>query len=77
MLINVTVGAGIFRLPADVQKTLTAALKHVYDSKEYKDFMAARGFGVVWNDAAGYAAFMDNSDKQMGEAMKAAGIAKT
>jgi tripartite-type tricarboxylate transporter receptor subunit TctC len=38
---------------------------------------AWRGFGVVWNDASGYAAFMDKSDAQMGEAMKAAGIAKT
>jgi hypothetical protein len=39
--------------------------------------MSSRGFGVVWNDAAGYATFMDSADKQMGAAMKAAGIAKT
>jgi len=35
-------------IPADVQKTLVTALKKVYDSKDYKDFMASRGFGVVW-----------------------------
>lgn len=69
--------AGPKGLPEPAATKLTAAFKKIYDSKEYKDFMAARGFGVVWNDAAGYAAFMDNSDKQMGEAMKAAGIAKT
>ena len=40
-------------IPADVQKTLVAALKKVYDSKEYKDFMASRGFGVIWADPAG------------------------
>jgi len=33
-------------ISADVQKTLVAALKKVYDSKDYKDFMASRGFGV-------------------------------
>src|SRR6185436_117301 len=27
-------------LPADVQKTLVTALKKVYDSKDYKEFMA-------------------------------------
>src|ERR1044072_5597170 len=37
-------------IPADVQKTLTGALKRVYDSKDYKDFMASRGFGTVWAD---------------------------
>ena len=69
--------AGPSGVPAPIATKLTEAFKKIYDSKDYKDFMAARGFGVVWNDAAGYAAFMDNSDKQMGEAMKAAGIAKT
>jgi tripartite-type tricarboxylate transporter receptor subunit TctC len=63
-------------LPADIASKLTAALKKIYDSKEYKDFMSSRGFGTVWSDAAGYAAFMDKSDAQMGTAMKAAGIAK-
>jgi tripartite-type tricarboxylate transporter receptor subunit TctC len=69
--------AGPKGLPAPIATKLTAALKKVYDSKEYKDFMSSRGFGVVWNDATGYATFMDNADKQMGDAMKAAGIAKT
>src|ERR1044071_578538 len=40
-------------IPADAQKTLVTTLKKVYDSKEYKEFMASRGFGVVWADAAG------------------------
>ncbi len=63
--------------PKPVAEKLTATLKKIYDSKEYKEFMSARGFGTVWNDAAGYTTFMDTSDKQMGDAMKAAGIAKT
>ncbi|MGE0522406.1 MAG: tripartite tricarboxylate transporter substrate binding protein [Variibacter sp.] len=68
--------AGPPKLPQPIAEKLTASLKKVYDSKEYKDFMSSRGFGTVWADAAGFAAFMDKGDKQMGEAMKAAGLAK-
>jgi tripartite-type tricarboxylate transporter receptor subunit TctC len=63
-------------IPAEAQKTLTTALKKVYDSKEYKDFMASRGFGVVWADPAGTAKFMADSDAKMGTALKAVGLAK-
>ena len=63
-------------VPAAVATKLTASLKKVYDSKDYKDFMSSRGFGTVWGDAAEFAKFMDESDKKMGEAMKAAGLAK-
>jgi tripartite-type tricarboxylate transporter receptor subunit TctC len=63
-------------IPADVQKTLGAALKKVYDSKEYKDFMASRGFGVVWADAADAAKFMAKADTDLGATLKAVGLAK-
>jgi tripartite-type tricarboxylate transporter receptor subunit TctC len=63
-------------IPEPVQKTLVTALKKVYDSKEYKEFMASRGFGVVWADPAGTTKFMAESDKNLGAALKAAGLAK-
>jgi tripartite-type tricarboxylate transporter receptor subunit TctC len=63
-------------IPPNVQQTLTGALKRVYDSKEYKDFMASRGFGVVWADPAGTTKFMEDSDKNLGAALKAVGLAK-
>ena len=63
-------------VPTAVATKLTASLKKVYESKDYKDFMSSRGFGTVWGDAAEFARFMDESDKKMGEAMKAAGLAK-
>ena len=69
--------AGPKGLPQDVATKLTAALKKAYDSKEFKDFMSNRGFGVVWGDAAQFASFMDKGDAQMGDAMKAAGLAKS
>ena len=69
--------AGPKNLPQPIAEKLTATLKKVYDSNDYKDFMSSRGFGTIWADAAGFAEFMDKGDKQMGEAMKAAGLAKT
>ena len=38
--------------------------------------MANRGFGVRWADGPGFAKFMDEGNKAMGVAMKAAGLAK-
>jgi tripartite-type tricarboxylate transporter receptor subunit TctC len=68
--------AGPKGLPQDVATKLTATLKKVYDSTEFKEFMANRGFGTVWGDAGEFATFMDKGDAQMGDAMKAAGLAK-
>jgi tripartite-type tricarboxylate transporter receptor subunit TctC len=63
-------------MPADVSARLTAALRKVYEAKEFTDFMSGRGFGLRWSDPAGFAAFMEAGDKAMGDAMKAAGLAK-
>jgi tripartite-type tricarboxylate transporter receptor subunit TctC len=63
-------------IPADVAEKLTASLKKIYASKEYTGFMSSRGFAIKWADAKGYAEFMDKSDAQMGDAMKAAGLAR-
>lgn len=63
-------------LPADIQARFVAALKSAYESKEFQDFMAARGFGTKFADPAGFTSFMANGDKMMAEAMKAAGLAK-
>jgi tripartite-type tricarboxylate transporter receptor subunit TctC len=68
--------AGPKDLPAPVQQRLGAALKKAYDSSEFKDFMAARGFGVVYGDQAAFTEFMAKADAGMGEAMRAAGLAR-
>jgi putative tricarboxylic transport membrane protein len=56
---------------------MTAALKKVNEAAEFREFMANRGFGVRWADGAGFAKFMDEGNKAMGVAMKAAGLAKS
>jgi tripartite-type tricarboxylate transporter receptor subunit TctC len=63
-------------LPADIAAKVGAALKKAYDSKEYKDFMAQRGFGTLWADGAGFASFMAKADADMKTVMTAVGIAK-
>jgi tripartite-type tricarboxylate transporter receptor subunit TctC len=63
-------------LPADVHARLVAALKKVHDSKEFRDFMASRGFGVIWYGPDDGAKFMAKSDADLGAVMKSVGIAK-
>jgi tripartite-type tricarboxylate transporter receptor subunit TctC len=63
-------------LAPEAATRLSAALKKVYDSPEFREFMTKRGFGTVWRDAGQFATFMNQADGQMGQAMKAAGFAK-
>lgn len=63
-------------LPADIGKTLEAALKKVSDSAAYQDFLKQRGFGSLYANGADFAAFMAKDDQAKGEVMKAVGLAK-
>jgi tripartite-type tricarboxylate transporter receptor subunit TctC len=63
-------------IPADIRDKLAAALKKVATSKEYTDFMASRGFGVIYAGPDDFAKFMAKSDAELGATMKAVGIAK-
>ena len=68
--------AGPKGMPKDVVERLSSAIKQIYDSKAYKDFLAARGFGEMWAGPADFAAFMARDDAAKGEVMKAVGLAK-
>jgi len=68
--------AGPANLPAEVRAAVEPALKKVFDSKEYQEFMNARGFGLVYADGAGAERALATADKSLGDAMKAAGLAK-
>ncbi|MDH5540654.1 MAG: tripartite tricarboxylate transporter substrate binding protein [Rhizobacter sp.] len=63
-------------LPKDIQGKLEASVKKAYDSKEYKDFMAQRGFGTLWGSSDEFAKFMAKADGDMKAVMTAVGIAK-
>ncbi len=63
-------------LPADIEARLQSALKKAYDSQEYRDFMANRGFGTRWLGPAEFATFMAASDERMGAVMKSVGLTR-
>ncbi|HSI54859.1 MAG: tripartite tricarboxylate transporter substrate binding protein [Ramlibacter sp.] len=63
-------------IPADVRDKLSAAIRKVAASKDYTDFMASRGFGVIYASPDDFAKFMAKSDTDMGATMKAVGLVK-
>jgi tripartite-type tricarboxylate transporter receptor subunit TctC len=63
-------------IPNDVRDKLAAAIRKIAASKEYNDFMASRGFGVIYAGPEDFAKFMAKSDTDLGATMKAVGIAK-
>ncbi len=80
--VNYSVGAwrGIaapLNLPTPIARQLTVALQKVWNGQEFKDFMNARGFGMTWGDADGFATHMQQADRTLGDAMKAAGLVRS
>jgi tripartite-type tricarboxylate transporter receptor subunit TctC len=63
-------------IPNDVRDKLAAAIRKIAQSKEYNEFMASRGFGVIYAAPDDFAKFMAKSDSDLGATMKAVGIAK-
>lgn len=63
-------------IPPEAADKISAALKKISASKEYKDFMAKQGYGVMYAAPDEFARFMAKSDAELGSTMKAVGIAK-
>ena len=63
-------------IPADIQQRLVASLKKAHDSKEFREFMQARGYAVLWAGPQDFAQFMAKSDADLGAVMKAVGLAQ-
>jgi len=63
-------------IPADARDKLSAAVRKVVASKDYTDFMASRGFGVIYAGPDDFGRFMAKSDTDLGATMKAVGLAK-
>ncbi|KAB7633850.1 tripartite tricarboxylate transporter substrate binding protein [Verminephrobacter sp. Larva24] len=62
-------------LPADIQAKLARHIQKICNSKEYKDFMGGRGFGMMYADSAEFGKFMEKSDTDMGQILKTLGMA--
>jgi tripartite-type tricarboxylate transporter receptor subunit TctC len=63
-------------LPAPVRDKLAEAVRKVATSKEYNEFMASRGFGVIYAGPDDFAKFMVKSNTELGATMKAVGLVK-
>jgi tripartite-type tricarboxylate transporter receptor subunit TctC len=63
-------------LPAEARDKLVAAIRKIAASKDYVDFMAQRGYGVIYQGPEDFAKYMAKSDADLGATMKAVGIVK-
>ncbi|MEM1544897.1 MAG: tripartite tricarboxylate transporter substrate binding protein [Candidatus Methanomethylicia archaeon] len=58
--------------PDYIVKILEDALKKIYDSKEFKDFMNTNGFGMVWRGSSDFAKFLAEDYESVGKLVKEA-----
>jgi len=63
-------------IPAEARDKLVAALRKIVASKDYTEFMAKQGYGVIYAAPEDFAKFMAKSDTDLGATMKAVGIVK-
>ncbi len=63
-------------IPPEARDKLVAAIKKIVASKDYTDFMAQRGYGVIYAGPEDFSKFMAKSDTDLGATMKAVGIVK-
>ena len=63
-------------LPAPIRDKLAESVRKVAASKEYNEFMASRGFGVIYAGPDDFAKFMVKSNSELGATMKAVGLVK-
>jgi tripartite-type tricarboxylate transporter receptor subunit TctC len=67
--------AGPKGMPDEVTDKLVPLLKQIWEGQEFRDFMAQRGFGLVWGDPEQFETWMAESDESLGSVMKAVGLA--
>ena len=61
-------------LPQDIKARLVGALLKVYESPEFKEFMAQRGFSMYWSGPEDFSAFLKENDTSLGRVMHTLGL---
>jgi hypothetical protein len=61
-------------LPKEIATQYETALKKIWDSAEFKEFMNRRGFDMIYLDSAGFAKFMKADNEDNGKALKSLGL---
>ena len=67
--------AGPAGMPQEVADKLVPLLQEIWEGQEFRDFMAQRGFGLVWGGPEEFRDYMAESNESLGSVMKAVGIA--
>lgn len=62
--------------PDDIKARLTAAIKKAASDPQFTTFMQERGFGATYVEGADFYKFMEKSDADLGNAIKALGLAR-
>ena len=68
--------AGPKGLPDDIREKIETALKKVYDSEEFQNFMKKHSFGLSWMDSKEFTEFLKLQTDQFGSALEAVGLRK-
>lgn len=63
-------------LPKEIAAQYETAIKKVWDSAEFKEFMNKRGFDMIYMDSAKFAEFMKVDNQDNGKTLKSLGLAK-
>ena len=63
-------------MPQDIATQYETLLKKIYDSAEYQEFMAKRGFDVTWMGSVDFVQFLKKDDADIGAILKTLGLAK-
>ena len=63
-------------LPKEIAAQYETAIKKVWDSEEFREFMTRRGFDMIYMDSAKFAEFMKADNEDNGAALKSLGLAK-
>ena len=67
---------GPLGMPDDAVQAVSGALAEIVTDPEFVAFMNNRGFGIKYLEPQAHAKFMADTDQVMGNALKAAGLAK-
>lgn len=63
-------------MPKEIAAQYETAIKKVWDSQEFKEFMDRRGFDMIYRGSTDFAEFMKADDEDNGKALKSLGLAK-
>jgi tripartite-type tricarboxylate transporter receptor subunit TctC len=63
-------------LPKEIATQYETAIKKIWDSAEFQEFMNKRGFDLVYGDSAKFAEFMKTDNVDNGNTLRSLGLAK-